>query len=93
MSECYIDREKAIEAVEREFGGETSPECITAKEAVYSVELADVVPVVRCIECLHFYPFFYPPYGKCSRRHHDDEVVKTTDFCSYAKKKIESEVT
>ena len=40
--------------------------------------------VTFCSECKHFYPFFNPPYGKCSRRHLDDEVVKTTDYCSYA---------
>ena len=48
---------------------------------------ADVAPVTRCSECQHFYPFFDHPYGKCSRRHHDDEVVKKADFCSYGVKK------
>lgn len=41
----YIDRDKAIEAIEQEFGGDTSPECIRAKEAINSVEFADVAPL------------------------------------------------
>ena len=40
--------------------------------------------VTRCSECKYFYPFFNQHYGKCSRRHLDDEVVKTADYCSYA---------
>ena len=47
MSDVYISRDKAIDAIEREFGDEALPECLTAKEAVYSVELANVAPVVH----------------------------------------------
>ena len=47
MSEVYLKRDKAIEAIEREFGDEASPDCVRAKEAVYSVELADVAPVIH----------------------------------------------
>lgn len=47
------------------------------------------INVIYCKDCKHFYPFFNFPYGKCSRRHCDDEVVKTTDYCSYAKQKYD----
>lgn len=57
MSDVFISRDKVIEAIEREFGDEARPECISAKEAVYSVELADVAPVVHGrwkTDCLPF---------------------------------------
>lgn len=47
VSDVFISRDKVIEAIEREFGDEARPECISAKEAVYSVKLADVAPVVH----------------------------------------------
>ena len=47
MSKVYISRDEAIEAIEREFGDEANPDCIKAKEAVYSVKVADVAPVVH----------------------------------------------
>ena len=47
MSDVFISRDKVIDAIEWEFGDEARPECISAKEAVYSVELADVAPVVH----------------------------------------------
>lgn len=45
VSDVFISRDKVIDAIEREFGDEARPECISAKEVVYSVELADVAPV------------------------------------------------
>ncbi len=52
-------------------------------EKVVNLSEGKITRVTRCSECKHFYPFFDPPYGKCSRRHYDVEVVKTTDYCSY----------
>lgn len=46
MSEIYISREKAIDAIEREYGDDVMG-AIKAKEAIYSVELADCRPVVH----------------------------------------------
>lgn len=84
MIEVYLNRDKAIEAIEREFGDEASPECIRAKEAVYSVELADVEPVIyghwenienakntiRCSNC-----------GHIRELKHFSEIIKRPKFC------------
>ena len=91
MSE-YIEREVVNKIIEEIEHGCKSNDFAAAAVHGVKVEISRlpshcIVSVVRCSECEHFYPFFDPPYGKCSRRHHDDEVVKYMDYCSYAEKK------
>ena len=84
----YIDRDKAIEAIEQEFGDEASPECIRAKEA----ELADIAPVIyghwenienakntiRCSYC-----------GHIRELKHFSEIIKRPKFCEMCGAKMD----
>jgi len=80
MSDVFISRDKVIDAIEREFGDEARPECISAKEAVYSVELADVAPVVHGHWVNRYYhPMYVCGCGNCSIC---GIVSPATNYCS-----------
>lgn len=56
----------------------------------------DVVPVVRCRECVHYREYrtrrYKQPIRECVRmaRHDMEFRVKPDDFCSYGQRKIET---
>lgn len=87
VSDVFISRDKVIEAIEREFGDEARPECISAKEAVYSVELADVAPVVHGHWKYNKKSWWVPECSVCEARPFKgyipsmDEVKKTYKYC------------
>ena len=47
------------------------------------IELADVVPVVRCRDCKHWKSY----WGRCYK--HDEYGMASDDFCSYGEKREE----
>ena len=88
----YIEREAVLDVVKR-----TSGDYSTAWSEISHMSAADVVPVVRCRECIHssmpsgFTQRYGKPgtlschYGPCNRRN-----VNENDFCSYGQRKIET---
>ena len=77
MNDVYISREKAIDAIEREFE-EESYAGITAREAIYSVNIVDVIPVIHAhwvINSDGYYPY-------CSNCKTEPENDKMTKFCA-----------
>lgn len=90
MVEDYISREAAIEAVCNSSAhtckrGECFNSCNEAK-ALSSVPAADVMPVVRCRECIYWEPASPSrKSGNCNRSF--DIPAWANDFCSYGKRK------
>ena len=84
MSE-YIEREAAEDAA-----GEAYLKGLNPEWAVRDVPTADVVPVVRCKDCVHWdddpdtYGADYGPKGKCMKSF---ETMCADDFCSYGERK------
>lgn len=79
----YIDREAANLAL-----AEQGFDWDKAKQALASVPAADVVPVVRCKDCIHY------DLGVCLKIYSDGNVQKDSwqsrnpnDFCSYGERK------
>lgn len=75
----YIDREAANLAL-----AEQGFDWDKAKQALASVPAADVVPVVRCKDCIHY------DLGVCLKIYSDGNAQKDSwqsrnpnDFCSY----------
>lgn len=94
----YIDREKALRAVQGQRGPCRSPAqnqmLDYLRAAIMRVPAADVVEVVRCKDCKHYRNH---PNGMCylhtepkenARGHSGDAVcVEPEDFCSYGERK------
>lgn len=86
----YIDRAEALNVVKR-----TSGDYAAAWKEIAHMPAADVVPVVRCRECIHYREHRTHRYKqlirKCLRmaRHDMTYPVKSDDFCSYGQRKEE----
>lgn len=91
MSE-YIEREALLKATHNYYPSIdhycTSVKCVTVSE-IKDVPAADVVPVIRCADCKHYYA--YPDdYRTCHEFYEVDGVSKmmaATDFCSHGERK------
>lgn len=88
----YIEREALLDSICHEtcriaFCGATY--CAFMAE-VCSAPAADVAPVVRCKDCVHWdddpdtYGADYGPKGKCMKSF---ETMRADDFCSYGERK------
>ena len=84
----YIERDSAINAVYESFADGKSP-----YGALISIPAADVVPVVRCRDCIHYKPQqksarWTSTTPMCSR----SATIKMPPdgFCSFGKKREES---
>ena len=91
----YIWREAAIKTMEKADCTLISSDADDCKadylrEIIESVPAADVVPVVRCKDCIHWdddpdtYGADYGPKGKCMKSF---ETMCADDFCSYGERK------
>lgn len=85
----YIKRETAVRAVMAAKWVDGSDGAM-AMEIVASPPAADVAPVVRCKDCVHWdddpdtYGADYGPKGKCMKSF---ETMRADDFCSYGERK------
>ena len=85
----YINRETAVRAVMAAKWVDGSDGAM-AMEIVASPPAADVTPVVRCKDCVHWdddpdtYGADYGPKGKCMKSF---ETMCADDFCSYGERK------
>lgn len=89
----YIKREAAIKAVEKADYTAISSDADDCKadylrEIIESVPAADVVPVVRCKDCIHY------DLGVCLKIYSDGNAQKDSwqsrnpnDFCSYGERR------
>ena len=89
----YIKREAAIKAVEKADYTAISSDADDCKadylrEIIESVPAADVAPVVRCKDCIHY------DLGVCLKIYSDGNAQKDSwqsrnpnDFCSYGERK------
>lgn len=89
----YIKREAAIKAIENADYTAISSDADDCKadylrEIIESVPAADVVPVVRCKDCIHY------DLGVCLKIYSDGNAQKDSwqsrnpnDFCSYGERK------
>lgn len=81
----YIEREAAEDAV-----GEAHLKGLNPLWELRDVPTADVAPVVRCKDCVHWdddpdtYGADYGPKGKCMKSF---ETMCADDFCSYGERK------
>lgn len=93
----YIERKAAIKAVEKADYTAIANDADSCKadylrEIIESVPAADVAPVVRCKDCVHWdddpdtYGADYGPKGKCMKSF---ETMCADDFCSYGERKDE----
>ena len=86
----YIEREAAIQEVKHAWSKGLEP-----SQYIEIIPAADVVPVVRCRECIHYREHRTKRYKqlirKCLRmaRHDMTYHVKSDDFCSYGQRKEE----
>ena len=98
----YIKREAAIREIEQinpvDYGAmwnyeahHWAGECLSdCKEAIDNIPAADVAPVVRCKDCVHWdddpdtYGTDYGPKGKCMKSF---ETMCADDFCSRGERK------
>ena len=96
----YIERQAAIDAFNRIKNTLKNPETAhydtlmfyEIEDVLEDVEPADVVPVVRCENCVH-----WSDSNQCERpelagnRWHDDKYFETLpdDFCSYGERREE----
>lgn len=92
MVEC-IEREAAIKAMEKADYTAISSDADDCKadylrEIIESVPAADVVPAVRCKDCIHY------DLGVCLKIYSDGNAQKDSwqsrnpnDFCSYGERK------
>lgn len=90
----YIKREAVLRAVQGQRSPCRSPaqnrmlDCL--KAAVIRISAADVAPVVRCKDCVHWdddpdtYGADYGPKGKCMKSF---ETMCADDFCSHGERK------
>lgn len=82
----YIQRETLLEHAEYD----NNYRLIIPAEAIKAAPAADVVPVVRCKDCVHWdddpdtYGADYGPKGKCMKSF---ETMCADDFCSYGERK------
>lgn len=94
----YIERNALIAEYDRIHVG--APGC--ARKLIAEAPAADVVEVVRCKDCRHFFHFGRTSViiggenvvaGWCQRRVRSDEEFRMTpnDFCSYGESKPASE--
>lgn len=85
----YIKRETAVRAVMAAKWVDGSDGAM-AMEIIASPPAADVAPVVRCKDCVHWdddpdtYGIDDGPKGKCMKSF---ETMCADDFCSYGKRK------
>lgn len=89
----YIKREAAIKAIEKAdytLIANDADDCKAdyLREIIESVPTADVVPVVRCKDCIHY------DLGVCLKIYSDGNAQKDSwqsrnpnDFCSYGERK------
>ena len=81
----YIEREAVIDLITRRY---ENPEICT--QEINSIPAADVAPVVRCKDCVHWdddpdtYGTDDGPKGKCMKSF---ETMCADDFCSYGERK------
>ena len=81
----YIERESAIEAIMSEPPDAHYPQWYAEK--IKSIPAADVVPVVRCLECKH--AWIHPcGYVYCHRdgRNAYEMTFNLDSFCSYGER-------
>lgn len=95
----YIELEAAVKAFNNfDAGRSDSPPFTLLKpeefaEYLYELPTADVVPVVRCKNCVHWdddpdtYGADSGPKGKCMKSF---ETMCADDFCSYGERKDEA---
>ena len=98
MKAEYISREKTLKAIRTSvsevFNVASNAGRMYQKitEIVESVPAADVVPVVRCRECIHYKENRTKKYGnlicRCTRmgKYDMDYPVKPDDFCRYGER-------
>ena len=85
----YIERETAVRAVMAAKWVDGSDGAM-AMEIVATTPAANVAPVVRCKDCVHWdddpdtYGADYGPKGKCMKSF---ETMRANDFCSYGERK------
>lgn len=84
----YITKKAAINAVENAPIEPFQSEWEEIEEAINAAPAADVVPVVRCKDCIHY------DLGVCLKIYSDGNAQKDSwqsrnpnDFCSYGERK------
>lgn len=83
----YIEKQSALDAILREPPDAHYPSWYA--ERIKALPAADVVPVVRCKDCVHWdddpdtYGADYGPKGKCMKSF---ETMCADDFCSYGER-------
>lgn len=82
MSE-YIKREDAIDAVDK-CRRDTFQQLNGMKGYLTAIPSADVVEVVRCIDCKYRKPVPHCSYGECI---YASQMVDHNDYCSYGERK------
>jgi hypothetical protein len=89
----YIERQAAIDALDRIFDNvpmQLTTEILRLRRELRGLPPADVAPVVRCENCIH-----WSDSNQCARpelsgsRWHDPKYFDTypDDFCSYGERK------
>lgn len=84
----YIEREKAVELV-TDLSGQASTKAVysafwKAAKVLKEIPTADVVKVVRCKDCLFYFPpFCNRPKNKLIQTH----ALLPNDFCSFGELK------
>ena len=84
----YIEREKLIENI-CAIQDLRTLSTKTIGEAISKTPAADVVEVVRCKDCVWWYPREYGSViGRCENPYNGlaNEYIEEDDFCSYGKK-------
>ena len=88
MTNEYIRRQDAKDALQEKVFHNLTDEFYGAMQVLDELELADVVPVVRCKDCKHFY--FADNRIPQEQRYVCEisgEIWKPDSFCSYGERK------
>lgn len=82
----YLNKQTALDAILAEYPDAHYPEWYAAK--IKALPAADVAPVVRCKDCIHY------DLGVCLKIYSDGNAQKDSwqsrnpnDFCSYGERK------
>lgn len=85
---AYIERESAIKSLLNDCLGQVSYSREDAADCIFWLDTADVAPVVRCKNCVHY------DLGVCLKIYSDGNAHpeawqprKPEDFCSYGERK------
>ena len=82
----YIEREAVMKTARDGYHsdfGKSMADLTSLREVLEDTPSADVVPVVRCIDCK--YLMFSDCYGECSRGYMG--IVSPDNYCSYGERK------